>query len=231
MTPVRDDLATRLAGFARDLQQQQGPDEVLQALVRGALAIVPGAQEASVSRVVARRRVRSQAASGPLPRALDALQEQVGQGPCLDAVWDAHTVSVPDLGDESRWPRFSARAAELGAGSMLSFQLWVEDDHLGALNLSARRAAAFDDASVEIGRLFAVHAALAYAATQREAALERALLSRQLVGQAQGILMERERMTAEQAFGQLTRASQHGNVKLHEVARRLVESGDLPYAS
>jgi ANTAR domain/GAF domain len=227
MTPVRDDLATRLAGFARDLQQQQGPDEVLQALVRGALAIVSGAQEASVSRVVARRRVRSQAASGPLPRALDALQEQVGQGPCLDAVWDARTVSVPDMRNESRWPDFSARAAALGTGSMLSFQLWVEDDHLGALNLYARAPGAFDEHSVAVGELFAVHAALAYSATQREAALERALLSRQVVGQAQGILMERGRVSAEQAFAQLTRVSQDGNVKLHEVARRLVETGDL----
>ena len=231
VTAPRDDLATRLAAFARELQQQDHPAEVLATIVAGALRLVPGAQEGSVSMVVARRTVHSQAASSDLPREVDALMEQVGQGPCLDAVWEQQTVAVPDMVSESRWPEFSARAARLGVGSMLSFQLYVEGDNLGALNLFARAAGAFDDDSSRVGELFASHAAVAYAATQREAALERALVSRQLVGQAQGILMERGRLTAEQAFAQLTRASQDRNVKLHEVARRLVETGDLPAAS
>ena len=231
VTALEDPLATRLAAFARDLQQQDEPAEVLATIVAGALRLVPGAQEGSVSLVVARRKVHSQAASSDLPREVDALMERVGQGPCLDAVWQQRTVSVPDLATESRWPEFSAGAARLGVGSMLSFQLYVEGDNLGALNLHARSRGAFDEDSIAVGELFASHAAVAYAATQREAALERALSSRQVVGQAQGILMERGRMTAEQAFAQLTRASQDRNVKLAEVARRLVETGELPAAS
>ena len=231
MATSRDDLAERLSDFARELQRQSAPDQVLQTIVHAALRLVPGAEEGSVSMVVARRRVQAQAASSDLPRDVDALQEEVGQGPCLDAVWERQTVSVPDIASEPRWPEFSLRASQRGVGSMLSFQLFVEGDNLGALNLYARSAGAFDEHSAEVGEMFASHAAVAYSAAQRESALERALTSRQLVGQAQGILMERQRLTAEQAFAQLTRASQARNVKLHEVARRLVETGDLLAAS
>ena len=227
----RDELATSLADFARELQRQSRPAQVLETIVHAALRLVPGADEGSVSLVLARRRVEAQAASSDLPRAVDALQEEVGQGPCLDAVFERHTVSVPDLATETRWPEFSRRACRLGAGSMLSFQLYVEGDNLGALNLYGRRAGAFSETSAAVGELFASHAAVAYSAALRESALERALASRQLVGQAQGILMERGRLTADQAFAQLTRASQDRNVKLHEIARRLVETGNLPAAS
>lgn len=92
------------------------------------------------------------------------------------------------------------------------------------------QATAFDDASEHVGLLLASHAAVAYAAAQRQSALLRAIESRQLVGQAEGILMERHRLTAEQAFAALVRSSQDRNVKLHEIARRLVETGVLPAA-
>ncbi len=230
MTTRRDDLATRLSDFARGLQREHAPGAVLEAIVQSALVLVPGADEGSVSMVVRRRRVEAQAASSDLPRRVDALQEEVGQGPCLSAVFEQQTVLVEDLGAEQRWPDFSRRAAALGVGSMLSFQLHVDGDNLGALNLYGLQKGSFDEASVETGLLFASHAAIAYAAAQREQLLERALVSRQLVGQAQGILMERSRLTADQAFAQLTEWSQAANVKLLEVARRLVESGELPAA-
>ena len=203
---------------------------MLRTVVDCALRIVPGAEEGSITLVTGRRRVRSQAASSPLCERVDAVQEEVGDGPCLETAFDQHTVLVPDLATDDRWPRFSRRAAELGVRSMLSFQLYVDGDNLGALNLFSRSVAAFDDRSVLVGELFAAHAAVAYSAAQRESALERALASRELVGQAQGILMERGRLTADQAFAALQRASQERNVKLAEVARRLVETGDLPAA-
>ena len=225
-----DGLAHLLAGFAREVQRQPDRAAVLQAVVVGALRTVPGAQEGSITLVLGRRKVLSQAASSALPQQVDAVQEEVGQGPCLETAFEQHTVLVPDLADDQRWPRFSARAAELGVRSMLSFQLYVEGDNLGALNLFSRDVDGFDEQSVVVGELFAAHAAVAYAAAQRESALERALVSRELVGQAQGILMERERLTADQAFAALQRSSQRRNLKLAEVARRLVETGDLPAA-
>ncbi len=225
-----DDLARVLAQFARDVQRQDDRSAVLDTVVACALRTVPGAQEGSISLVIGRRRVVSQAASSRLPERVDALQEEVEEGPCLETAFEQHTVLVPDLATDPRWPRFSARAAELGVRSMLSFQLYVEGDNLGALNLFSRAPDGFDARSVLVGELFAAHAAVAYSAAQRESALERALASRELVGQAQGILMERGRLTADQAFVALQRASQDGNVKLAEVARRLVETGALPVA-
>ena len=225
-----DGLAHLLAGFAREVQRQPDRAAVLQAVVVGALRTVPGAQEGSITLVLGRRKVLSQAASSALPQQVDAVQEEVGQGPCLETAFEQHTVLVPDLADDQRWPRFSARAAELGVRSMLSFQLYVEGDNLGALNLFSRDVDGFDEQSVVVGELFAAHAAVAYSAAQRESALERALVSRELVGQAQGILMERERLTADQAFAALQRSSQRRNLKLAEVARRFVETGDLPAA-
>ena len=225
-----DGLAHVLAGFAREVQRQPDRAAVLQAVVVGALRTVPGAQEGSVTLVLGRRKVLSQAASSSLPQQVDAVQEELGQGPCLETAFEQHTVLVPDLATDERWPRFSRRAAELGVRSMLSFQLYVEGDNLGALNLFSRDVDAFDEQSVVVGELFAAHAAVAYSAAQRESALERALVSRELVGQAQGILMERERLTADQAFAALQRSSQRRNLKLAEVARRLVETGDLPAA-
>ena len=223
-----DGLARAFAGFARDVQRQPEQAAVLRTIVDGAVQTVPGAQEGSVTLVVGRRKVLSQAASGPLPAQVDAVQQELGEGPCLETAFEQHTVLAPDLTTEPRWPRFSARATALGAGSMLSFQLYVEGDNLGALNLFSRERGAFDERSVTVGELLAAHAAVAYSAAQRESALFRALDSRSLVGQAQGILMERGRVTAEQAFAELQRASQARNLKLAEVARRLVETGDLP---
>ncbi len=225
-----EDLAHALAGFARQVQRQDDRSQVLATVVHCGTRTVPGAQEGSISLVVGRRRVLSQAASSRLPELVDAVQEEVGQGPCLETAFEQHTVHVPDLATDPRWPRFSARAVALGVHSMLSFQLYVEDDNLGALNLFSRVPGAFDERSVLVGELFAAHAAVACSAAQRESALERALLSRGLVGQAQGILMERGRLTAEQAFAVLQRSSQDRNVKLAEVARRLVETGALPVA-
>ena len=225
---VEDDLARHLGEFARELQAQDDAAGVLATVVRSALLLVGGADEGSISVVVGRKRVRSEAASSELPRILDSLQEEVGQGPCLDAVFEHRTVRVPDMASEARWPDFTRRACAHGAASMMSLQLFVQGDNLGALNLYGRRSGAFDATSERVGLLVASHAAVAFAAVQRHAALERALASREVVGQAEGILMERHRVTAEEAFAVLVRSSQERNLKLHEVARRLVETGVLP---
>jgi hypothetical protein len=111
---------------------------------------------------------------------------------------------------------------------MLSLQLFVEGDNLGALNLYARTPNAFTDESEQVGLLFAAHAAIAYAGVRKEAQLAQALASRDIIGQAKGILMERYKVTAECAFLMLARASQITNTKLQNVAADLARSGSLP---
>jgi GAF domain-containing protein len=128
---------------------------------------------------------------------------------------------------EQRWPRFSARAAGLGVGSMLSIQLYVRGEDLGALNLYHDRAGGFDDESEHIGLLLASHAGVALAAAQRQESLRAAVDTRDLIGQAKGILMERHKITADRAFALLVQVSQASGRKLRDVADHLVSSGEL----
>ncbi len=222
-----DVLADSLVRLARELEHETGSEATLAHVVRGAVALIPGVDEASVSVVAQRRTVDSLAPTGELAARVDALQGEVGQGPCLDAVWEQQTVRVPDLAHERRWPLFARRAAEAGAGSMLSFQLFVRADNLGALNLYSRRPQAFDDESEHVGLLFAAHAAVAFAGARKEEQLVRALGNRDVIGQAKGILMERYKITGDRAFALLVRVSQDTNRKLREVADELVQRGDL----
>lgn len=221
------DLADALADLARQMQVQDGIEETLRRAVAGAIAVIPGAQEGSVSVVVGRTRVESRAVVGDLPRDLDALQGELGEGPCLDAAFDAEFVDVPDLAVETRWPAFSTAAAAAGAGSMLCLRLYVSGDDLGAMNLYNRAPHAFTPESRHTGLPFAAHAAVALVQSQERADLLAAVDSRDLIGQAKGILMERHKLTGDQAFHLLATASQQRNVKLRVLAQEFVDSGEL----
>ena len=132
---VSSELAAQLSDLARELQQDDDVHAVLSGIVQAALDLIPGTAHASISLVTGRKKVDSEVASGDLARQVDALQSSTGQGPCLDAAYRDRVVRVPDLSREDRWPEFSQGAVKLGARSMLSFQLFVEGDRLGALNL------------------------------------------------------------------------------------------------
>ena len=222
-----DGLALLLSEFARTIQHQPDTSSTLAEIVRAAVELIPGCDEGSISVIISRRKVSSQAASGDLPVVVDALQEGLGEGPCLDAAYEQMTVRVPDLASEQRWPRFSAAAAAAGAAGMLSFQLYVEGDNLGALNMFSRTSWAFDDESEHVGLMFAAHAAVALSASQQRTKLNRAVATRELIGVAQGILVERHKLTPDQAFALLVRVSQHRNIKLRDLADRLVHTGHL----
>jgi GAF domain-containing protein len=165
-----------------------------------------------------------QAATAELAQRVDQVQYDTGQGPCLDAIREQRTVRVSDMRTETRWPQFTRRAAQLGVVSTLSFQLFVQRDNLGSLNLCAQQADAFDDESEHVGLLVAAHAAVALSGAQHQQHLSTALGSRDLIGQAKGILMERYKLTAGQAFAVLARTSQESNTKLVNVARTVAET-------
>jgi GAF domain-containing protein len=223
----RDDVTQRLADLARQMQGQADAPAVMTVIVSSAVGAIPGVEGASVSLVHARRRVVSAVATGDLARRFDHLQQETRQGPCLDAMYEQQTVRVDDLTTEPRWPELARRVGELGVGSALCFQLFVRDDDLGALNLLARRPRAFTDESERIGLLYAAHAAIALADAQDLDRITTALTSRDLIGQAKGILMERYKVTAEMAFALLAKTSQETNRKLHDVAERLASTGGL----
>jgi ANTAR domain/GAF domain len=165
---------------------------------------------------------------------LDAMQRQTEQGPCLDAMRNEGVFYAEDLGDDPRWPRFGPEAVAGGVRSMLALPLSV-DGVPGALNLYARYPNAFGVIDRGRGMLLATMAGMAFsfartheAEERRAANLQAALATREMIGQAQGILMERERITPDQAFDILRRASQHLNVKLRDIAQNLVDTGERP---
>jgi len=235
--PSRDDtgtvtaaepLASRLSALARSWQREGDVTATVQAIVAAAVAQVPGAEQASVSSTGRRRNVVTLASTGDVADQVDQAQYETGQGPCLDSLDHQCTVRLSDLIEEERWPAFTERANVLGVGSMLAVQLYVEEDDLGALNLLSSKPHAFDDRSEHVALLFASHAAVAMAAALRQGHLREALLHRDVIGQAKGMMIERFKVSDEQAFGLLVATSQRTNHKLHQVAADVVRGRRLP---
>ena len=169
---------------------------------------------------------------------VDKLQSQIGEGPCKDTLAGHDSVYIPDLLDDQRYPQFSPLAAELGIRTALAYRLSAGGKTVGALQLYASLPVAFNPTERTQGLIFATYAGLALslasshdAEQARIANLQTALASREVIGQAQGILMERERITADQAFQLLRRSSQDTNSKLRVVAQELVETGSIPLGS
>lgn len=223
-----EDLADQLGILARSLEHAGGLPQTLDAIVHAAVAMVPGCEHASISQVLRRREVFTVASTDDLPIAVDQVQYETAQGPCLDTLFERRTAWLPDLTTEKRWPEFSRRAAELGARSMLSLQLFVVGEDLGALNLLSEHVDAFDDESEQVGRLFATHSAIAMAGARLGEQLRASADTRNIIGQAQGVLMERFNISSDRAFEVLVRHSQGTNRKLRDIAYELVTTRKLP---
>jgi GAF domain-containing protein len=222
-------LGDTMGRVARQLQEEHGDVEgTLQAITATAVKVVPNAEECGISYVIGRSKVEPRAWTSDLPRKVDALQERIKEGPCMDAVWEQEVVRVDDVGADDRWPQFARQASELGVGSMMCFQLFVHGDQLGGMNLYAGRPGAFDDECQDIGLMFAAHAAVAVAGAEHEEHLRAGMTNRDVIGQAKGIMMERHKLTADQAFGVLARVSQQLNRKLVDIAREVTETGAVP---
>jgi GAF domain-containing protein len=229
--PAAVDLAGVLGRIARELEAEQTFETTMRALVAAAVDAIPGADAGGITEVRRRgQELQVQFATDPLVTALDNAQYELGEGPCLDAAYEHRTVRVSDFATDDRWHSFAARACTAGALSMLSIQLYVLGDDLGALNMYSTQVNGFDDESEEVGLLFATHAAIAMAGAQREQQLRVAISSRDIIGQAKGILMERHKLTADQAFAVLTKASSQTNRKLRDVAEVLAGTGEEPAA-
>ncbi|MCV7177380.1 GAF and ANTAR domain-containing protein [Mycolicibacterium sphagni] len=215
------ELARTLGDLAVRMQAQKGTGETLHTIVEAAADIVPGARWVGIS-LIQGRKVLAKAPTDPIAAKLDELQNELGDGPCLTALRDHQTVHIEDMSTEDRWPEFSRQAMAFGVHSMLSFQLFVESENLGAMNLYGAEARCFSKESVEVGTVVAQHAAVAMFGAAAAGQFQSALASRDVIGQAKGILMHRNNVSGGQAFAMLTRASADTNIKLVDVARWLV---------
>lgn len=198
-------------------------DKAVDDIVLAAKRTVPGCSYASFSRRGEDGGVVTLAATDPEALVLDRLQYEFGGGPGLTALSANEIVSVPDVATEARWPEFASRAAEV-VGSVLAAPIPDErrpTDAVGSLNIYGSEPNAFAARSSEAAIVLASHLAVLLAMATTIDQLQYALEARDVIGQAKGILMERERLNPEQAFDVLRRASQRQNRKLRDVAAEL----------
>lgn len=227
------ELAENLSDTVKSLFSAGSVGDTLLQVVQLAVSTIEGCDYAGIF-LMEEGVLGTPVCSGPVAAEVDALQQSFGEGPCLAAVTEGIAYLAGDLADDDRWPIFGPKAVDSGIRSVLAFALPV-DDVPGALNLYARYPQAFGVIDRGRGLLLAVMAGMAISSARahedderREANLHAALATREVIGQAQGILMERERIGPSEAFDILRRASQHLNIKLRDVARNLIETGERP---
>jgi len=135
---------------------------------------------------------------------------------------------IDDIQADDRWPQWRTEVTELGWSSMIGLRLFVAERTMGALNLYSRTADAFDEHAQTTAHIFASHAAVAMKSAISEAGLHHALESRDVIGQAKGVLMERGKLSGQEAFDHLRELSSRHEVKLREIAAQIAETGEVP---
>lgn len=224
-----DVFRDELAAAAREMQVDDSPSDAMQRAVTVATQIIPGCDMAGVCVVHRGERIDTHATSDDALRAIDGLQHELDEGPCLDALRRDQTVVSEDLAADDRWPTWGPQVIEqLGMRSCVSFRLYVTDKDLGALNLYGTKASAFTAEDIQDGLALAAHVGVALAGALEVEHLEKALSGRTVIGQATGILMERFDLEPDRAFSVLSRMSQQKNVKLRQLAEQIVTTRTVP---
>jgi PAS domain-containing protein len=222
-------LSLARADLATELSPERDSDFLLERLVLLTLRWIPGTEHASVTRHADGRDVRSVAATDAVAARCDELQARCRQGPAVGVVVDHDTIRVDDLRQDSRWRAFSAGAADLGVRSVLACELPITGSGEARLNLYSSQPRAFGPMAELVAPVFAARASITLAHSDEVHNLRKAIASRQVIGQAVGILMERHRIRAEEAFDRLVAASKNSRVKLRELAVRITETGEEPH--
>jgi len=216
------------ADLALTLRAAHTVEQTADQVVEHALTAL-GADHGGIVLLLGGRRPQTVAPSSDLVVALDRAQFELQDGPSYDDGWRDRTVASQSLEQDPRWPAWACVAGRHGIAALLAAQLTGSDNgHLGALNLYWDTEVTFTTDDLAYVSIFATHAAVALAASVQQVQLNTALDTRKVIGQAQGILMERHRLSTEQAFEVLRRYSQDHNLKLRDVARELVDTRRLP---
>jgi GAF domain-containing protein len=216
-----------LSEMALEVHEEQTVSDTVERVLDFARSAV-GCTHAAVVFVHAKRRIETVASTDPVVACLDAAQMELGEGPDLSVQRDTHSVVVDDTRQEERWPSWASAAAEAGLRSMIGVRLYTSQRTMGSLNLFDTRPHHFSQTDVQVAHVVARHAAIALAHIDESEHLWRAIDARKLIGQAQGMLMERYDLDDSRAFDLLRRYSQNNNIKLHDVARMVVETRRLP---
>lgn len=219
----------KIAEMALRLHHESGVEETVELVLQYALDAV-GCDYAGAIFLHKGSTIETVAATDPLVEKLDKIQMALGQGPDFAALEDRLSIIVDDTEHDTRWPQWAETVARSGIRSVLNVRLYTTRETLGILNLYSTQANGFDIDDQAVAHVIARHAAIAIGTSQNEQHLWQAVDARKIIGQAQGILMERFDLDADQAFAVLIRYSQNTNTKLRDIAQQLITTRRLPDA-
>lgn len=217
------------AQMALDLHDASSAESTIE-LIGEYAKLATSCDEAGIMLVHGRQQIETAAATSPRVAESHNLQIVHDEGPCLDAIEGEAVYGSPDVEHDARWPRWGPAVTEMGIRSVLSLRLETRARRYGSLNLYSEKLDGFDDDDVAVASIFVRHAAVALANAHNEEGLQVAIDARKLIGQAQGILMERYDLAPDRAFEFLRRQSQAHNVKLRYVAEWVVDHRAVPDA-
>jgi transcriptional regulator with GAF, ATPase, and Fis domain len=209
--------------LVRELLAEPEEEYTLPKVLERLMDVVAGCDFAGVSIRRGKGRIETPARTDPIVDELDGTQYELNEGPCLDAIRVTDTIVIDDTETDSRWPRWGPKAAELGARSVLSVRLATAEQVVGGLNVYSRSRSAFDDDAVQVAHRYAGPASMAVAVVEKVEGLRTGMQTRHLIGMAQGMLMLRYGLDEDQSFAFLSRTSQQNNVKLRDVAARVID--------
>jgi transcriptional regulator with GAF, ATPase, and Fis domain len=221
---IRSTMAELTANFAAGTPVE----DTLGSVTAAAVQLISGVDCADVL-LIKDGEHQSVAATSEVAPKVDAAQRRTGEGPCLDAAGPAGMIRCDSLAEDSRWPRFAPAAIAAGVHSVLSFHLYSHGADTGALNLFGYHARRFNAESDAVGAMLATHAATALIAANRQHQFESALATRDVIGQAKGIIMERFDLDAVRAFELLTRMSQNSNSPVAVIAGEIAGRSGYRY--
>jgi GAF domain-containing protein len=213
-----------MAELARQVAVPLNLPDVLAGVSKTVIDVIPGADLAGFLLISKGGRYETHAPTSDLMYEVDRLQIENQEGPCVEAALDELIVRTDDFQREQRWPHYSAEVLKLGLRSALSFKLYTTQRNAGALNIFGFEPNAFGSEDEGVGFVLAAHAAAAILASRQGEQLQSALSSRDLIGQAKGIIMERFDVDAVRAFEMMRELSQTENIKLVEVAKRVIDT-------
>jgi GAF domain-containing protein len=223
MTLQNHSLALRMAELARVIALRP-VNEVLVDVTTAAKELIPGVDVAGVLLVGKGGTHETLAPTSDVMFKLDNLQMTTGEGPCLQAALDEIVIRTDDFHNEPRFPNYAPKVVEFGFRSALSFKLYTADRTAGALNLFGYQPKLWDTEAETVGTVLAAHAASAILASRDGDQLHSALSTRDRIGQAKGIIMERFKIDDVRAFAMLRQVSQDTNTKLIDVAQRVIDT-------
>ncbi|MET7283699.1 GAF and ANTAR domain-containing protein [Kribbella sp. NPDC005582] len=218
-----DDLAAVMTAAAATLRAPIDLDKTLEQLLASVIDTVPGIDQASLSITSRDGTIETLAPTDQRVVQADQLQYELREGPCLEAALAEPVVEAGDLATDPRWPQYGPKAAALGFGAQIAFQFRAEPHARGALNLYSDQPHTIDNDTRALGALFAGLIAVAMGWARQDASMNAALITRNVIGQAVGIVMERYTIDPDRAFAFLVRISQDTNTKLRTVAERIIQ--------